>query len=378
MREDSPFTLKSSLVDVDADEIDKLLGPGTCEKYLGTRKAPPPLRGPDGKPTVAGVLNLASTSVNTLMSGLSAKAQQAQQRPQQQQQGAQQNDLWGGSLDGIGKKFSLFGTNALTSIKKGVNTVSSAAAGVSAASAADMNDECDSEAHGRDTWKSVGEEQVKRSAMTFVIDDDDEDGAGDDEGDGTLLSAEREEGRGRIEIPDTTTINVTRTEAEKAQALAIHRLSGMQKGDTIVIAKENLPGAILFPSMKEKEVRDENGEVLIAIGPDGTTPQPVTSSVHRYLVITKERFIVLDSGGQGVGSTAEVKSNHHLTELVKITFKKRNPELVTLFISDPGGRYGDMKKHMYRVAKRQEFVATLQVTCSSLFDFCSNGSCVRD
>ena len=348
LREDSPFTLKTSLVDVDPDELDRLLGPGTCEKHLGTRKVAPPLRGSDGKPSVAGVLNMASTSVSSLMSGLSAKGQHAQQQPA----GAQQSDLWGGSFEDFGKKFTIFGSNALTSIKKGVSTVSSSAA---------ASDEDDAEARGQATWKTTGEEQDKSSAMTFVIDDDDEEGDGG-RGDDTLGGGEGAERSGRVVIPDTTTINITRTEAEKAQALAIHRLSGMQKGDTIVIAKENLPGAVLFPSMKEKEVRDDEGEVIMVMGPDGVTLQPVTSSVHRYLVITKERFIVLDSGGEGIGSTAEVKSNHHLTELVKITFKKRNPELVTLFISNPGGKYGDMKKHVYRVVKRKEFVATLQVT----------------
>ena len=37
--------------------------------------------------------------------------------------------------------------------------------------------------------------------------------------------------------------------------------------------------------------------------------------VHRFLVISRERFIVLDSNGQGIGSEATVKSNHHLTEV---------------------------------------------------------------
>ena len=117
--------------------------------------------------------------------------------------------------------------------------------------------------------------------------------------------------------------------------------------------------------MKEKEVIDENGEFIMVPGPDGETLQRVTSSVHRYLVITKERFIVLDSQGKGVGSVATVKSNHHLTELIKITFKKRDPELVTLFVANPNGGDSDgLKKHQYRVVKRKEFVETLQVIYS--------------
>lgn len=36
---------------------------------------------------------------------------------------------------------------------------------------------------------------------------------------------------------------------------------------------------------------------------------------HRFLVVTPERLLVVDSGGGGVGSTATVKGNHHLTEV---------------------------------------------------------------
>ena len=44
----------------------------------------------------------------------------------------------------------------------------------------------------------------------------------------------------------------------------------------------------------------------------------INNSIARYLVITRERFIVLDSGGEGVGAHAIVKSNNHLTELIKV------------------------------------------------------------
>ena len=55
--------------------------------------------------------------------------------------------------------------------------------------------------------------------------------------------------------------------------------------------------------------------------------------VSRFIAVSRERLIVLDSHGKGVGSIATVKSNHHLTQLVKITFKKRDPNLVHLFFS---------------------------------------------
>lgn len=107
--------------------------------------------------------------------------------------------------------------------------------------------------------------------------------------------------------------------------------------------------------------------------------------VSRYLVITRERFIVLDtnipqpssshpnddglttsttttttsgSGRGGVGALALVKSNHHLTELIKMTFKKKDPELVTLYLLSHDG---EPKPRQYRVVKYRDFVATLQV-----------------
>lgn len=153
-------------------------------------------------------------------------------------------------------------------------------------------------------------------------------------------------------IPDTVTVSVTRSDAEKSQALAMHILAGVQKGDEVKIEKASLPGAVLFPALKDKMVKDQEGLVLL-----DTNGEPKTSPVHRFLVVTKERFIVLDSGGQGVGSVGLVKSNHHLTELIKITFKKKDPDGVILFTSVPGK---DLKPHSYKVAKRGDFIKTLQ------------------
>jgi hypothetical protein len=357
MRPDSPHRLSTSLVDVDFDALDWLFGAGTSEKYMGARKAAPPTgRQEDMKASGAAVLASVGTFVSNVRANVAEKTAQSQ---------VGSPDLWGGSLEDIGKKFSMFGTTAFAGLKKGVVQVSSAAAAAAAVpTTSGFDDECDARAHGG-TWQPSNGVSDSGAATTqqarFVIDDDDDDDDDEryEEG-GDFQPPPPPPPPARIEIPDTNTVSVQKTDAEKALALAIHRLSGVSKGDQLVILKENLPGAILFPAMKEKEVRDENGEVILVIGPDGKTPQPVTSSIHRYLVITKERFIVLDSGGKGIGSTADVKSNHHLTSLIKITFKKRDPELVTLFISDPS-KEGGMKKHAYRVVKRKEFVATLQV-----------------
>lgn len=132
----------------------------------------------------------------------------------------------------------------------------------------------------------------------------------------------------------------------------MHVLAGLRKGDSISISRESLPGAVLFPGIKYKEWKPEETEVKAvkeneeendvdnseeSVSPTKTKesngnesqsnplePSSPTSShsephppsqVHRFLVVTRERFIVLDSGGSGIGSTAIVKSNHHLTEV---------------------------------------------------------------
>lgn len=143
----------------------------------------------------------------------------------------------------------------------------------------------------------------------------------------------------------------------------MHVLAGLKKGDSISISRESLPGAVLFPGIKYKEfkekekeaepssavkeeiVPDANSEgesavketgiaegdgegkangnslkedpsdVSVPASPVRNTEPPAPTQVHRFLVVTRERFIVLDSGGSGIGSTAIVKSNHHLTEV---------------------------------------------------------------
>ena len=138
----------------------------------------------------------------------------------------------------------------------------------------------------------------------------------------------------------------------------MHALAGLKKGDTISITRESLPGALLFPGIKYKELKaktevdaeatsvpamepvdnaskkaaqevedassapsatfDGASEQKANIPPSGdssSVPSQSLIQVHRFLVVTRERFMVLDSGGSGIGSTAVVKSNHHLTEV---------------------------------------------------------------
>ena len=215
------------------------------------------------------------------------------------------------------------------------------------------------------------EKSTSGGGMQFVIDEEDEEEEDNDVDDDSNALEKRDSGTGSKNnemkmqrtsladtIPDTNTVAVSRTEAEKSQALAMHILAGVRKGDEVKIEKASLPGAVLFPALKDKIEKDDDGLVLL-----DTRGQPKTKPVHRFLVVTKERFIVLDSKGQGVGSIGIVKSNHHLTELIKITFKKKDPDGVVLFKSAPGK---EPKPHSYKVAKRNDFIRTLQVSSYQL------------
>lgn len=154
----------------------------------------------------------------------------------------------------------------------------------------------------------------------------------------------------------------------------------------ISISREALPGAVLFPAIKYKDTKSDTGELkgsdsvaesthssivpsstslkgseetgdlpIEDKDPNPTPPQsPSQEQVHRFLVVSRERFIVLDSGGSGIGSKATVKSNHHLTELLKMTFRKSDPELICLYLGPEG------KIRQYRVSMRKEFVESLQ------------------
>ena len=124
-------------------------------------------------------------------------------------------------------------------------------------------------------------------------------------------------------MADTTTIGVVKTEKEKEQALALHKMAGLRKGDSVTINRQELPGAVLFPSIKYKEVvSSETEPSALSLGVDGSSSATATKQLqlHRYLVVSRERFLVLDSSGGGVGSRAVVKSNRHLSEVRSVQY----------------------------------------------------------
>lgn len=128
----------------------------------------------------------------------------------------------------------------------------------------------------------------------------------------------------------------------------MHKLAGLRRGDTLLLVKENLPGAVLFPALVCKSVpvdsansidtyvmdeptmeskaydhvhdhttlHSQSTDTTASEGhPQSHRPVVTVTHEHRFLAVTRERLLVLDSKGQGVGHTAVVKSNNHLTEV---------------------------------------------------------------
>jgi hypothetical protein len=308
LRHDSTRSIASSLVDVDIDALNAVLGVSSPVNAVGSVVVATSetntsnvanSNSSSSSSTSTFIKDVAPAAFNSLLTSASALLKKDASKPDPSPSGstaaaagAPQESVVAAKtmISDFGKRMSVFGNSSLESLKKSswmssivggeaVPSSSGPAAGPTAAPAA---------------TKSVPSSGVNNDGRSpspaFTIDDDDE---------------TADDGMGPREV-DPNKINVSKTDQERAQALAMHRLAGLRKGDTVVIGRENLPGATLFPAVKFKV---EEGTDL------GTDGEPKQILVHRFLVVTRERFMVLDSHGGGVGSTATVKSNHHLTEV---------------------------------------------------------------
>jgi hypothetical protein len=187
----------------------------------------------------------------------------------------------------------------------------------------------------------TGTDKAKMDRQSaFVIDDEEEDEEGDVSPHDTATASPGGDDKPRppssMRDPSSNSFNATvqrpHTDYDRQQALVLHKLAGLQKGASIEISRDFLPGALLFPCHKYKHFRASSAagaagamdvsKLLDAPDSDsldeaghGASGSEVIMEVHRYLVVTKERFMVLDADGGGVGSPATVKSNHHLTEV---------------------------------------------------------------
>lgn len=499
MKDDCPFSVSSSLVDVEADTLDTVFGQGSASAHLSIRRGVsthlPNISGgccadgivtsgsssflaslakadifasgsnndgdvvevsaPQNKPassgsggllsfmskkvSTAGVPVSSDTAANITSDNTASRSAIASSAPS------------GERLGELKSKMSLFGSSTMASLRRvsqsaGSGTSIVAPVGTSSGVTFDDNNK------SGDPVARAERKIDQESSSAFVIDDDEEDGEGTTPDGGPVTaptiasgikstfitrvggvirssgignvstetnivgtgSIARLQGGGLVDV-DSNKIGVSKTEAEKAQALAMHKLSGLVKGDQITINRESLPGALLFPARKIKMVPVSvtpplAGKEDATVFPDDTPLSPegapeivmegvfcdicicfyfcdfvlaidmyIARQFHRYIVVTKERVIVLDSGGGGVGSVSTVKSNHHLTEFVKLTFKKRDPELLTLFVANAMTPDEDMdetgldekqrggakqtvkpKQKLYRVTKRDELVEILQ------------------
>jgi len=84
----------------------------------------------------------------------------------------------------------------------------------------------------------------------------------------------------------------------------------------------------------------------------------------RCIGVNRERLLVFDTRGRRIelGGKGVVKSNHHLTELVKLTFPRaREQDVVALHIR--AGQAGDdlaLKANVYKVPRAQSLITRLQ------------------
>jgi hypothetical protein len=313
-RNDSRNTISSSLVDIDKVLLNSMLG-----------IAPPPVATPTGPAKSIIPASVwtetapnAIKSVGNFISAWSAAAHNAasNQTPGQSQSNPSSTSTEVPApsssttapisqdskplLGGWGK-FNLM--SSIETIKKNISNVVPPAVAAATTSATSAPPTSSTQQH-----QDAGHHQSKGNGNnSFVIDEVEDDGMGP------------------RDLPETNKISIVKTDSERAQALAVHRMAGLKKGDSITISRADLPGAVLFPCVKTKEVwvpapQGIDGEATVIDGHQNegeAHPGMVKQEqvVSRYLVVSRERFMVLDAHGGGVGSVATVKSNHHLTEV---------------------------------------------------------------
>jgi hypothetical protein len=130
-------------------------------------------------------------------------------------------------LSGWGKRMSILGSSSLEIAKKIGNSVDEKVGNLMA-----NNDNVKSQLNNNNKLNSNNSYN-----NTFVIDDEDE-----DDGMGPRDSS-------------TKKTTLSKTDYERNQALIMHKMAGIQKGNKLVICRENFPGALLFPAIKYKEVK---------------------------------------------------------------------------------------------------------------------------
>lgn len=140
-----------------------------------------------------------------------------------------------------------------------------------------------------------------------------------------------------------------------ALALAQHKIAGLRKGQQVVFDSASLPDTVLYSCIKLKS--SKMGGISIGL---------TEKKLIRCIAVNRERILVFDTFDQPVkmGGAALVKSNHHLTELVKLTFpRSREKDVVAMHIRaglprDDGSVA--TKANTYKVPRAQSFIKQLQ------------------
>ena len=140
-------------------------------------------------------------------------------------------------------------------------------------------------------------------------------------------------------------------EEKSAVALEQHRLSGLCKGERLAVSKvRNMcvasmagPSAIAFEVVKMKRIDGLSGHERL--------PRVLLVAAHRLISLELDTDASIETGT----GNAYIKSNHHLTELKKLSFSKKDPHLVSVFLKRlDGGR--TLKKNAYRMKRARDFI----------------------
>lgn len=129
--------------------------------------------------------------------------------------------------------------------------------------------------------------------------------------------------------------------AKAAAALAGLRFAGLAKGDE-VSTNDWGPSVRVFQATKEKRI-------------DGLT---TSSMLPRCLAVSKDRLLVLEAHETAL-NRALVKSNHHLTEIAKLTFSKKNAQRLSVYYRK-GAPDSPLVKRTYHLDEAQAFVKHVQ------------------
>jgi len=142
--------------------------------------------------------------------------------------------------------------------------------------------------------------------------------------------------------------------------LAQHRIAGLQKGQEVTFDSKNLPDTVLFTCIKLKPMLSKSMGFNL-----GSLAE---KKLLRCIGVNRERVLVFDTRGQATkfGVKAIVKSNHHLTELVKLTFPRaREPDVIAMHIRagiSPDAPIDQvaLKSKIYKVPRAQQLIKALQ------------------